>query len=270
MRELSVWCAYCVMVRRKCHCDMKIKLNEIIVLKARNKSAPTFRTFLNHPHVARKFRRFFHNAIFIKSGMEPNVSRSGSLRGEARKFRWRRQPATLAVPTSFGDGASPPPLRCQKVSATAPARHLCGARKVSASLPARNLFGDRKFRRRHHFAVPESFGDGAQECVVIARDMEASKKSLAGPHLKLSRYRKVSELRKEIHVFGSPPYGCIGDKEGTKLGSPTVRHSARASMRYFSSQNAKNVSETFEFGTRSCLTQRGSSSNSNVYSYVFA
>ena len=112
--------------------------------------------------------------------------------------------------------------------------------------------------------------DGAQECVVIARDMEASKKSLAGPHLKLSRYRKVSEFRKEICVFGSPPYGCIGDKEGTKLGSPTARHSARASMRYFSSQNAKNVSETFEFGTRSCLTQRGSSSNSNVYSYVFA
>ena len=60
------------MVRRRCRCDVKITLNEIIVMKARNKSAPTFRTFLNQPHVARKFRRFFQNAIFIKSAMEPN------------------------------------------------------------------------------------------------------------------------------------------------------------------------------------------------------
>ena len=66
-RHMAVWLYRWVaglscdkqMVRRKCHCDVKINLNEIIVLKARSKSAPTFRTFLNHPHVVRKFRRFF-------------------------------------------------------------------------------------------------------------------------------------------------------------------------------------------------------------------
>jgi len=80
-------------------------------------------------------------------------------------FRRRRQPATVAVPESFCDGACPPLLWCQKVSAAAPARHLCGSRKFRRRRqPARHLCGTRGFRRRWQpttFAMPENFGDGA-------------------------------------------------------------------------------------------------------------
>ena len=78
----------------------------------------------------------------------------------------------------FGDGASLPPLRFQKVSAMAPARHLCGARK---------------FRRRRQpatCAVPESFGDGASQPATSVVP-ESFGDAVSPPPL---RYQKVSAM----------------------------------------------------------------------------